>query len=157
MRSFATCSSSGRYARRSSVRSIAADGRRSALRELPVAMLVLLARAARAGRVSADRRLGDVSGLIALRHACGCGMLSSGKFGIIEPRAAASMSAVSSSAENGIKMLGDEIGQHRKRRRLQLDLCPHQKRVTSSRIETSNRSNSRNASCLYSSMGFFCA
>ena len=72
---------------------------RSQLRELSVAMLVLLARAAWARRVAADRRFDDA----ALRSRCGsggCGMLSGGRFDSTAP-VAASMSAVSSSPENG--------------------------------------------------------
>ena len=82
------------------VRSIGAGARRPALRELPVAMLVLLARAARARRVAADRRFDHVA--VASRCGSGgCGMLQRRQ--VRQDRAAspASMSAVSSSPENG--------------------------------------------------------
>ena len=61
-------------------------------------------------------------------------------------------------ARERVDVLGDEVRQHRRRRRRSSWTCARIRiRVTSSRIAISSRSNSRKASCLYSSIGFFCA
>ena len=87
----------------------------------------------------------------------GCGMLASGgRFDSTAP-VAASMSAVSSSPENGSRCWVMKSGSTGGGAFSSWTCARISIRVTSSRIDTSNRSNSRNASCLYSSIGFFWA
>src|SRR6185503_9958639 len=106
-------------------------------------------------------RLTGASAIAPCASPCGrdcCGMFENGMLDITAP-VAASMSAVSSSPENGSiccvinsgRTSGGGGG-------ASSCTCARIRiRVTSSRIETRSRSNSRKASCLYSSIGFFCA
>src|SRR6185295_17506211 len=84
----------------------------------------------------------------------GCGMFMSGGRPAISPRVPASMSAVSSSAENGSRCWVMKSGSSGGGAASSRNWARIRTRVTSSRIETSSRSNSRKASCLYSSIGF---
>ncbi len=96
----------------------------AALRGLSVAMLVLLAGAARTGRVTADRGFDHVPVRIALRKR-GLRDVEQRRHARRSPRAAASMSAVSSSPENGSRCWVMKSGNWRKRCRIELDLRPH--------------------------------
>ena len=95
----------------------AVDRRRGApaLRELPVAMLVLPARAARARRIAADRRLDHPAVVVAQRKR---------RLRDVERRAARTARAPVAGVDVGgvvvarerVEVLGDEVGQLRRRR-----------------------------------------